>query len=226
MALDEQIAILNRSAILTCKRWRCRTSARLWLVRPAAFGLRLAGGQAFADTGHGMQHGLAQIRQYGELADLVRDGPEDFRIGARIQFRAVGRDGVHTQAPSVQMCPKCPKKGGNVGLVGIMIEHLVEQPLEGAVIDNPHSPCSWGKCGQDAERPIVEFVRRQIAGKVGQSPIQILSLEPISVPFSPRPRPSSGSWRKGRIPDGRARDANWRLGKAGRLPPPRGRPSS
>src|ERR1700737_5042846 len=98
------------------------------------------------------------------------------------------------------MCPKRPEKGDHIGLGRILIQALVEQSLERAVVNN----------GQDAERPVIEFVRRQITATVGQGPVQVVGFEALSVPFPPQPRPSSGSWRRGRTRGGRARDANWR----------------
>jgi hypothetical protein len=84
MALDEQIAILKQVGNFVLQVLALPDECAALLGRPAAFGLRLAGGQAFADAGHSMQHGLAQIRQDMKLADLVRDVPEDFRNRARI----------------------------------------------------------------------------------------------------------------------------------------------
>jgi hypothetical protein len=163
VALDEQIPMREQVGDLGWQALSLTDERAVLLRRPAAFEFGWAGGQAFAHTGHGMQHSLAHISQHMpapvaqaqvKLADLVRDLSDDFRDGAGIQGRAVCGDRVHGQTARVQVSPKRTKKGGDIDLGEIMIKPLVEQPLEGAVVHN----------GQNAERPVIEFIRRQITG--------------------------------------------------------------
>ena len=82
----------------------------------------------------------------------------------------------------------------------VVVQHPVGRRLEGAVVHD----------GQHAERAVVQFIGGDVPGEVGQRPVEILGVDPAGRLFSPRPRPSSGSWRRGRRPGGPARGANWR----------------
>src|SRR5262249_61046002 len=95
-----------------------------------------------------------------------------------------------------------------------VVEDLVAEPLEGAVVNDR----------QDAEGTVVQLVGRNGAGAAVGGPIEVVGPDAIGRLFSPWPPPSSGWWRRGRRPDGRARGAHWRCDRAGRPPPPAGRP--
>jgi hypothetical protein len=66
-----------------------------------------------------------------------------------------------------------------------VIEYLVSEPFEGVVFNYR----------QDAERPIIQLITSDVAGKVFKSPIQIGAFNFFGCLFSPHPRPSFGSWR-------------------------------
>jgi len=61
---------------------------------------------------------------------------------------------------------------------------------------------------ENTERAIVQLVGRDIAGKVSQHGVHVLDSDVLFRLFSPRPPPSSGSWRKERRRGDLARDAN------------------
>jgi hypothetical protein len=63
-----------------------------------------------------------------------------------------------------------------------VVQDLIEQPLEGAVIDDR----------EHAERTVVQFVGRNVTREISQSPIQIVDVNLCGGSFSPRPPPSSG----------------------------------
>src|SRR5262245_66441960 len=87
-----------------------------------------------------------------------------------------------------------------------MIQDLVEQTPLLAGIDGR----------QDTEGAVVQLVGRQVAGEVGQGPLQVVGVSLGGRFFPPPPRPSSGSWRRERRPGGRATSARRRPGTAGR----------
>src|SRR5205823_13915832 len=95
---------------------------------------------------------------------------------------------------------------------GVVLQDAVGQAGKGPVIDQ----------GQDTERAVVEFVDGEVAAKVLQGAVEVVGLQAGLAFFFRRPRPSSGSWPKGRRPDGPATNANWPSGTAGRPRPPSG----
>src|SRR5262249_49473576 len=66
---------------------------------------------------------------------------------------------------------------------------------------------------QDAEGPVVKFIGGDGSREAVEGPIEVVGPDPVGRLFFPRPPPSSGWWRRGRGPDGRARGANWRPGR-------------
>src|SRR5215813_9089251 len=91
-----------------------------------------------------------------------------------------------------------------------MIPHLREEALGAAIIDR----------GEDAEGTVIELIGGHIPGEISQGPVQEVGVHTRLCLFFPPPRPSSGSWQKGQRRGGRARGANSRVGRAGRLRPP------
>ncbi len=89
--------------------------------------------------GHGVQDGPAQVGQHMKLADLVRDGPENGRNRRWIQVRAVGGHGLDRQLPGGQARLKALKKGQYIRLGGIVIKHLIVQPLEDSIVHQRHA---------------------------------------------------------------------------------------
>src|SRR5262249_38437122 len=118
----------------------------------------------------------------------------------------VGGDTLELQAAQPQGHPEALEERADVGVIGIVIEHLVKEPLEGTVIDDR----------QDAKRPVVYLIGRDVAREVSQAPVEISRPHLPGRLFAPRPPPSFGWWRAGQKPDDRATSASWRLDTASR----------
>src|SRR5450755_1973843 len=102
------------------------------------------------------------------------------------------------------------QKQENVCLSRVVVQNLVEQPPLLAGIDGR----------QHTEGTVIQFIGRQIAREVCQSPIEVVGLSMGSTFFSQPPRSSFGSWGRGREPGGPARGATKQSGRADRPPPP------
>src|SRR5437762_2248410 len=74
------------------------------------------------------------------------------------------------------------------------------------------------------EDSLVQLVRGDGPGEAVEGPIEVVGPDALGRRFFPGPPPSSGWWRRGQRPDGRARDANWRSDREVRPPPLAGRP--
>src|SRR5262249_12555867 len=74
--------------------------------------------------------------------------------------------------------------------------------------------------GEYAEGTVIELIGGHIARKIRQGPVKEVRVQARLRLFFPPPRPSSGSWQKGQRHGGRARGANSRASRAGRLRPP------
>ena len=110
-----------------------------------------------------------------ELAELVFDRAEHLDDGLRIERRAVGRDAPKGQPSGDQGLVEPPEEPEDVGFGRVVVEDLVQEPLEMAVIDDR----------QDAVRPVVEFVGGDGAGEVGQGGVEVLSGDGWLPPFFP-----------------------------------------
>jgi hypothetical protein len=99
-------------------------------------------------------------------------------------------------------------------MVGIVVQNLVEEPFEGAVVHD----------GQDAEGPIIQFIGCDIPGEISQNPVQIRGDDSPLGFFPPWPPPSSGWLPRERKPDGLATSAKMPPDRVYRLPPPIVRP--
>ena len=210
IVLDEQIDDAQRDpqfSVAAACRWRTARLAAAVDGRPR-LPRRLSRGQLFADLGHRPQDRLGQFLDDVEFADLVGDVAEHRPQRLGIQGRAIGGDAPQRQAAQPQRHPEAPEEGRDVRVIGIVIEHLVEEPFEGAVVHD----------GQDAKRPIVQLVGRDVPREVSQAPVEIGRPHLPGRLFSPRPPPSSGWWRRGQTRGDRATDANWRLDRASRPP--------
>src|SRR5512135_2259685 len=103
------------------------------------------------------------------------------------------------------------KTWGRLRRTSIRGHTLVGESLEGAVVDER----------QDAERAVIQLVGGDEAREVGECPVEVLGFGPPRRLFPPpRPRPNSGSWRRGRTPS--ARTARTRSGPRARRAPRRG----
>jgi hypothetical protein len=78
-------------------------------------------------------------------ADLVRDLAEDRGDRLGIQRRAVGGDPLEGQLAGLQGPPEVAEEGRDVRLSRVVVQDLVGDPLEGAVIDDR----------EDAERAVI-----------------------------------------------------------------------
>ena len=85
-----------------------------------------------------------------EFADLVRHFGEHRLQRLWIKRRAIRGHAAQRQAAQPQRHPEPLEEGGDVLVIGIVLKHLVQQALEGAVIND----------GQDAKRTIVQLVGR------------------------------------------------------------------
>ena len=156
--------------------------------RPPPLRGQLARGQGFAHCHPRPQDRLDQFFENVEFADLVGNVAEDLAQRLWIQGRRVRGDAPQLQAAQLQGHPEAVEERRNVLVIGIMIENLLKQSLERAVVDN----------GQDAKRTVVQFVGREVSRKVSQAPVEIGRPHLPGRFFSPRPPPSSEWISRGR----------------------------
>jgi hypothetical protein len=144
--------------------------------------LRLLRRQALAGLSDGTEDRLVQVREDVEPANLMVDGAEDLGNRLRIQLRAVGGDPAKGQPAAGQGRPEAAEESPDIPLGRVVVEDLVAQPLEGAVIDD----------GQDAEGPVVEFISGDVPGEAVEGPIEVIVPDAMGRLFPPWPPPSSG----------------------------------
>src|SRR5512135_3496351 len=177
--------------------------------------LRLLHGQVLADLSDGAEDGLVPLRQDVEATDLMLHRAKDRGNRLRIQVRTVGGDPAEDQPAAGQGRLEPPEERPDIPVSRRVVEDLVAQPLEGAVVDDR----------ANAERAVVQLVSGDVPREAVEGPIEVVHPDSIGRLFSPWPPPSSGWWRRGRRPGDRARDANWRSDRASRPLPPTGRPN-
>src|SRR6202050_3102064 len=148
--------------------------------RPPTLQGWFAGCQTFAYLGYGTQDRLGEFLDDVELADLVRNSAENRAQRLRIQRRRIGGDPTQRQAALLQMRLETPQERGDVFVVRIVVEHMVDQAFERAIIDD----------GQDAKWPIVQLVDGDIAGEISEGPMEIGSVHLAGRLFPPQPPPS------------------------------------
>jgi hypothetical protein len=119
--------------------------SRLRRDRAPAGELRLLRRQALADLSHGAEDRLVQFRQDVEPANLMLHGAEDLRDRLRIELRAIGGDPAKGQPAAGQGRPEAAEEPPDIPASRVVVEDLVAQPLEAAVIDDR----------QDAEGAVV-----------------------------------------------------------------------
>src|SRR5262249_41371289 len=96
--------------------------------------------------------------------------------------------------------PEAIEERGDVPVRGVVIEDLVQESFERAVVHD----------GQDAKRAVIQLVGRDVAREVSQAPVEVGRPHLPGGLFSPRPPPSFGWWQRGRKPGDRATGASWR----------------
>src|SRR5262249_2972985 len=126
------------------------------------------------------------------------------------------RDAADAQATFVQLRLELAQKGEDVVLRRVVVENPERQAVVPAVVHHR----------EDAEGAVVDLISGQVAGEPGQRLVEVARRDAALLFCPRRPRPSSGWWRRGRRRGGRATDASWRLGRAGRLRPPGKQPSA
>src|SRR5262249_24534504 len=145
-----------------------------------------------------------------KLADVMSHLPEHLPEGCGIERRAIGGDTAESQAACPQGRVQTPQKGPDILVGGIVIQNVGEDPLVAAIIND----------GKNAAGAIIHFIGGDIARKICQGPVKEVWIQARLRLFSPQPRPISGWWQRGQRRGGRARGANSRAGRAGRLRPP------
>ena len=95
------------------------------------------------------------------------------RLG--IQRRAVGRDPLEGQSARLQGGMEAAEERLDVLVGRVVVEDLVDEPLEGAVVDDR----------EDAERAVIQLVGGDIAREVGQGPVEIVGVDPSRRLFPP-----------------------------------------
>src|SRR5690349_3158286 len=107
---------------------------RLRRDRTATGELRLLRRQALANRSDGTEDRLVQVRQDVEPADLMLHGAEDLRNRLRIQLRAIGGDPAKGQPAAGQGRPEAAEEPPDIPVSRVVVEDLIAQPLEGAVV--------------------------------------------------------------------------------------------
>jgi hypothetical protein len=140
--------------------------------------------EGFAYPGDGLEHRLRDLCDSVEFADLVWHVAEDLRDRAGGERRGVGRDTQYSQAAGVEGRLKGPEEAPDVRVGGVVVQHVIDEPLEPAVIHN----------GQHTEGPVVELVGGDVAREVNQGPSEVVRGHRPCRFFSHWPPPSSGWW--------------------------------
>ena len=113
-----------------------------------------------------------------ELAELVGNGAKHLGYRLWIELRAVGRD-----APQCQLVPlKCRLEGAeeslDVGVLRVVVQHFIDEAAKGAVVHDR----------ENAERPVVQLVGRDVPGELIQRGVQIVAADVLLRLFStPQP---------------------------------------
>ena len=213
--LDEEVPVVEEVSHPLFEALLRPDGALGFLGRGPALGqFGYPGLQLLTHPGHGTKHGLRQLGQDVEFADLVGHPGEDLGQGRRVEIGAVGGDPLERQPSSGQFLSEASQEVLDVVLGRVVVQDLVDQPLESPVVDD----------GQDAEGAIVEFVGGDVAGEALKRPVEIGVLEMGLSSFFPPLPPSSGPWRRAQTPGGLARGARMRSGRAIRPPPPAAQP--
>jgi hypothetical protein len=113
--------------------------------------------------GHGPQDGPGQFLADVELTQLVRHRAKGRSDRLRVQGRAIGRDRPHRPVALPQRRLEAHEEGRDVGVRRVVIQDWVGQTLEGVVSDD----------GQHAAVAVLQLVGGDVAGEVGQGPIQL-----------------------------------------------------
>ena len=85
----------------------------------------------------------------------MRDRAKGGDNGRRVQIRPVGGDPHYPQPTGLERHLKTAEKGGDNVLIGglVALQHLIEHAFESVVVNDPHSPCSWGNVDSTQNGP-------------------------------------------------------------------------
>lgn len=208
MAPDEEVAVLEQltdlphDPLLAPGGLPCRLRAGTATRRLGGLGR-----QVLAELGHRAEDRLGHFLEDVECAELMRHLTEDRGDRLGIQRRAIGRDPLEAQAACLEGGLEATEERLDVAVGRVVVENLIEEPLEGSVVDDR----------EDAKGAVIQLVGGNVTREVGQRPIEVVGVDPSRRLFPPRPRPSSGSLRRGRTRGALARGSSRRSDKAGRL---------
>ena len=118
----------------------------------------------------------ARLRSDGvERAELMRHVTEDRSDRLGIQLRAVGGDPTEGHSARLQGRVEAAEERLDVVVGRVVVEDLVGEPLEGAVVDDR----------EDAEGAVIQLVGGDEAREVGQRPVEVVGRRSAAPPFSP-----------------------------------------
>src|SRR3954467_6980867 len=129
MTMREQVSALPLQVLASAG-----LPLRLRRAGPPARELRLLRGQVLADLSDGVEDGLIQLGQDVEPTNLVLDRAEDLGNRLRIQLRTVGGDPAEGRPAAGQGGPEPPEERPDIPVSRVVVENLVAQPLEGAIV--------------------------------------------------------------------------------------------
>lgn len=153
--------------------------------------------QLFTHFGQSSQDIPRNFFEDMEFTNLMGGLRENSTEGFRIERGSVRGDAEDRQNSCGQHLMDAAEESQNIFLGGIVVEDFISQPALAFAVD----------CKKDAEGAVVDFVRRQIAGEVFQSPGFVFKSEFRAPFFSPSLPPNFGSSQRGRRPGNRATDA-------------------
>ena len=181
-----------------------RTWLRAWTdVRVSAWACERL---SFLHRGHSLQHRLGQLFKNMEFGDLAGHLAKHRLQRLRIQGRAIRGHAPQHQAAQLQGHPEAPQEGRDALVVRGVIKHLVQEPFEGVIVDN----------GQNAKRPIIQLIDRDVPREVRQAPVQVARPHLPRRSFPPQPPPSFGWWRREQTRGDHATNASSPLDRATR----------
>jgi hypothetical protein len=146
----------------------------------------------------------------------MRNLSKDLAERLRVECRAIGRDALECQLALIQSRFQASQQRGDVVMVRIVIEHLIQQALVLPIVDD----------GKHTGRSLIEFIGRHITRKRLKRPVQKRTAHLPWRLFSPQPLSNSAGWQRAQTRGDHATGASWRVGKASHLRPPDAPPSA
>jgi len=154
--LDKQVAVVEQAGDPGLDAFLAGRQSAPGCRRPAPTELGQSSFQLSPHLRHRLQDGLVDLGNDVELANLMRDRPQHLCDGCGIQLRAVGGDALEAQAAGRQGAAEPQEEFRDVFLGGVVVEYLVDQTFEAMIVDDR----------QDAIRPVVEFIGRDVTREV------------------------------------------------------------